>query len=105
MIMCGSRGAFVGLALATVFGSYICRGIISWRRAAILVVILGVVAVPLLALVSINFGDILVHRVVEMIQDPGGGDNDRTAIWLPIVDKMMANPVTLITGFGWDSYE
>ena len=105
MIMCGSRGAFVGLALATVFGSYICRGIISWRRAATLVVILGVVAVPLLALVSINFGDILVHRVVEMIQDPGGGDNDRTAIWLPIVDKMMANPVTLITGFGWDSYD
>jgi O-antigen ligase len=105
MIMCGSRGAFVGLALSVLFASYICRGIISWRRAATLVVILGAVAVPLLALVSINFGGILVHRVVETIQDPGGGDNDRTSIWLPVVDKMMANPVTLITGFGWDSYD
>jgi O-antigen ligase len=103
MIMAGSRGAFVGLALAVVFGSYICRGIISWRGAATLAVILVAVTVPLLAFVSIHFGDILVNRVVETIQDPGGGD--RTSIWLPVVERMMAKPVALITGFGWDSYD
>ena len=32
MVMTGSRGAFVGLALGVVFGLYVCRSIISWRR-------------------------------------------------------------------------
>jgi len=105
MIMCGSRGAFVGLALAAVFGSYICRGIISGRRAATLVVILGAVAVPLLALASIKFGSILTERVTELILNPGTSSQERTYIWRPILDRMMANPVTLITGFGWDSYD
>lgn len=105
MIMCGSRGAFVGLALTAVLASYICRSIISWRRAAILVVILGAVAVPVLALASIKFGGILTDRVTELILNPGTSSDERTYIWLPILDKMMANPVALLTGFGWDSYD
>jgi O-antigen ligase len=103
LMMAGSRGAFMGLALAVVFGSYLCRGIISWRRAATLAMTLVVVAVPLLAFVSVNFGNILVKRVAETIQDPGA--IDRMSIWLPVVDKMMSNPVTLLTGFGWGSYD
>ncbi len=105
MVMCGSRGAFVGLALAAGLASYICRSIISWRRAAILVVVLGAVAVPVLALASIKFGGILTERVTELILNPGTSSEERTYIWLPILEKMMANPVTLITGFGWDSYD
>ena len=105
MIMTGSRGAFMGLALAIVFGSYLCRSIISWRRAAALVVILGAVAVPVLALASIKFGGILTERVTELIVSPSTSSDERLYIWRPILDKMMANPVALITGFGWDAYE
>lgn len=105
MIMTGSRGAFVGLALAVVVGSYLCRSIISWRRAAALLVILGTVAVPVLALAGIKFGGILTERVTELILSPGTSSDERLYIWRPILDKMMANPVTLITGFGWDSYD
>jgi putative inorganic carbon (HCO3(-)) transporter len=104
MIMTGSRGAFMGLALAVVFGSYLCRSIISWRRAAALFVILGMVAVPVLALASIKFGGILTDRVTELILSPATSSDERLYIWRPILDKMMANPVTLVTGFGWDSY-
>jgi putative inorganic carbon (HCO3(-)) transporter len=104
MIMTGSRGAFVGLALAAVFASYLCRRIISWRRAATLVVILGAVAVPVLALASVKFGGILTERVTELILSPATSSDERLYIWRPILDKMMANPVTLVTGFGWDSY-
>jgi len=105
MIMCGSRGAFAGLVLAAAFGSYLCRGIISWRRGATLVAILGAVAVPLLALASIKFGGILTDRVTELILNPVTTSEERTYIWVPILQKMIANPVTLMTGFGWDSYE
>lgn len=105
MIMTGSRGAFVGFALAAVFGSYLCRSIISWRRAATLVVIIGAVAVPVLALTSIKFGGILTERVTELILSPATSSDERLYIWRPILDKMMANPATLITGFGWDTYD
>jgi O-antigen ligase len=105
MIMCGSRGAFAGLALAAVFGSYLCRSLISWRRAATLVAILAAVGVALLALASIKFGGILTERITDLILNPGTTSEERTYIWGPILQKMMATPVTLITGFGWDSYD
>jgi O-antigen ligase len=105
LIMSGSRGGFTSLAFATIFGSYICRNLISWRRAAILTAILVAVAVPILAFVSVQFGDILTQRVTELILSPGTSSDERVYIWRPIVDKMMANPITLITGFGWDTYE
>jgi len=105
MIMCGSRGAFVALTVAAIFGSWICRSLISWRRAATLVLILMAVAVPALSLVSIKFGGILTERVTELIVNPGTSSEERTYIWGPIFDKMIAAPVTLITGFGWDSYD
>jgi hypothetical protein len=105
MVMSGSRGGFVGLALGLVVGSYICRRLISWQRAAILTAILVAVAVPLLMFVSIKFGGILTERITELILSPGTSSYERTYIWQPILDSMMAHPVALITGFGWDAYE
>jgi O-antigen ligase len=105
MVMAGSRGAFVGLALAAIAGSYICRSIVSWRRAAILAATLVAIIVPIIVVVSVQYGDILTQRVTEMILNPGTSSDERRYIWRPILDKMMGNPVALITGFGWDSYD
>jgi O-antigen ligase len=105
MVLTGSRGGFVGLALGAVFGSYICRSIISWRRAAILAATLVAVAVPVMVFASITFSGVLEQRVLEMLLNPGTSSDERLYIWRPVVDKMMANPVTLITGFGWDAYD
>jgi O-antigen ligase len=106
MMMTGSRGAFVGLLLAVVFGSWLCRHIISWRRAAALAVTFVAVAVPVTALVSIEFGhSILTERVTDMFLNPATSGDGRAYIWRPVVDKIMGNPVTLITGFGWDAYD
>ena len=105
MVMCGSRGAFVGLAVGGVFGSYLCRRLISWQRAAIVLVTLTAVAVPLVAFVSIEFGDILTTRVMEMIHNPGTSGDERAYIWAPVFDRMMSAPLTMLTGFGWDAYD
>lgn len=104
LFLTGSRGAFVALALTAILGSYLCRNLITWRRAAVLVVTLGALAAPLLALASMKFGDVLFHRITEMIVSPDAV-NDRTQIWRPVLEKMTATPVTLITGFGWGSYD
>jgi len=105
MIMSGSRGAFASIILAAVFGTFVCRRLISWRRAAIMAGVLVAIAVPLLGLASIKFGDVLTQRVTELILSPGTSSYERTYIWQPIMDKMMANPLALLTGFGWDAYD
>ena len=105
LVMSGSRGGFTALTFATIFGSFLCRGLISWRRAAILAAILLAATVPLMVFVSMRFGDVLTQRVTEMILNPGTSSDERMYIWRPIMDKMMASPITVITGFGWDSYD
>ncbi|MFZ1906528.1 MAG: O-antigen ligase family protein [Steroidobacteraceae bacterium] len=105
MVMTGSRGAFVGVALGLVFGLYICRSIISWRRVVTVAAPLAAVAVLVLVLASVEFGDILTSRVTEMLLNPGSSSGDRVAIWIPVVSKMLATPITLITGFGWGAFE
>jgi hypothetical protein len=105
MIMSGSRGAFASVVLATIVGSFMCRRLISARRAALVAAIIMAIAVPMVALVSVKFGDILTQRITELIVSPGTSSVERTYIWMPIIDKMMANPAAVITGFGWDAYD
>jgi O-antigen ligase len=104
LILTGSRGALVALALAGIFGSYICRDLISWRRAAAVVVTLGAIAVPVFAFVSMKSGGVLFHRLAEMILNPSAED-DRNYIWRPVFDRMTATPLALVTGFGWGAYD
>ena len=105
MVMTASRGAFVGLLVAALAGSYICRDLISLRRAAIVAAALLAIIVTVLALVSAAFGDVMIQRVMVMILDPGTRSEDRTIIWLPYLDRMVATPLTLITGFGWGAID
>ena len=104
LFLTGSRGAFVAVTLSGIVGSYLCRDLISWRRAAAVVVTIGAIAVPLLAFASMKSGGVLFHRVAEMVLNTGAED-DRTAIWRPIFDRMTATPLALITGFGWGAYD
>ena len=104
LFLTGSRGAFVAVTFSGIFGSYLCRDLISWRRAAAVVVTIGAIAVPLLAFASMKSGGVLFHRMAEMVLNAGAED-DRTAIWRPIFDRMTATPLALITGFGWGAYD
>jgi O-antigen ligase len=104
MLMTGSRGAFVALALGGVVAWYTCRRLVSSARAVPLLVALVVLGIPLLLLVNMKFGGILTDRVIEMLQDPVTRSGDRTSIWLQGISRMMNHPLTLLTGFGWDSY-
>jgi O-antigen ligase len=104
LLLTGSRGGLMALTLTGIFGTYICRDLISWRRAAAVVVTIGAIALPLLAFASIVSGGALFHRLAEMIVNPGAED-DRTQIWRPVFDRMIATPLSLITGFGWGAYD
>jgi O-antigen ligase len=104
MLMTGSRGAFVGIALGGVLGWCMCRRLISFARTMPLLIGLVALGIPLVLLVNMKFGGILTDRVIEMLQDPVTRSGDRTSIWMQGISRMMDHPLTLLTGFGWDSY-
>jgi O-antigen ligase len=104
MVMTGSRGAFVGLVCGAVLATYVCHRIVSWRRAGIFAAVMVLVAVPLLALVALKFNGIMSDRVLQMVLDPSTHGDERTYIWMPVIDRMMSQPITLLTGYGWDVY-
>lgn len=104
LFLTGSRGAIVALAFTGVLGTYVCRDLISWRRATALVVIIGAIAVPLLVFADIESGGVLLHRIGELIVNPRA-DEDRTQLWIPAIARMTATPLSLITGFGWGAYD
>lgn len=107
LIMTVSRGAFVAAFFAAVFGAYLFRRylsagrIIAWGALAA-----GGAAVIMLVVVSAGFGDLLYERVVGGFssKDMGGTSSGRTEIWATAIAMMFQHPLTLLTGFGWNSY-
>lgn len=107
LVMTVSRGAFVAVFMATVFGAYLFRRylsagkIITWGALAA-----GAAVVIMLVVVSAGFGDLLYERVVAGFssKDLGGTSSGRTEIWSTAIAMMFQHPLTLLTGFGWNSY-
>jgi O-antigen ligase len=107
LIMTVSRGAFVATFIAAVFGAYLFRRylsagkIVTWAGAAAASVVLVLITV-----IGLGFGDLLYERVVAGFssKDLGGTSSGRTEIWTTAIAMMAQYPLTLLTGFGWNSY-
>jgi hypothetical protein len=56
--------------------------------------------------VSIEFKDLLYERLIGESQAVGVANlsSGRTEFWSEMLERMMAHPLTLLTGFGWDTY-
>ncbi len=110
LIMTVSRGAFVAAFVALIWGAYLCRGYIristffGWTVAALALI---VVVVGVANLIDPQMSGELYRRLVSQSATPDVGTftSGRTGIWLTAIETMMATPLSLITGFGWDAYE
>jgi O-antigen ligase len=106
LLMTVSRGAMVAMLIAYPLAAYNLRRYISGRQVLYWVgglVILGAVA---FALVGPHFVTLFLERVVTEsgASDVGALSSGRSDLWLRAIEMMMAYPVTLITGFGWNVY-
>jgi O-antigen ligase len=107
LLMTVSRGAMVAILIAYPLAAYNLRRYVSARQVLYCVgglVILGAVA---FAVVGPHFVTLFLERVVTEsgASDLGALSSGRSDIWLRAIEKMMAYPVTLITGFGWNVYD
>lgn len=105
LAMTASRGGFVGLALALAIGAYLYRHLVSYSRVAGWAI--GGVVILVVFIALSPYGGLLAER---MIGQSAGGDmtevsSGRSEIWMKALQVMMENPVTLISGYGWDVYD
>ncbi len=104
LVMTASRGGFVGLIIACAVGAYLYRHLVSYSRAAGWV--LGSLAVFVLFMSFSNYGGLLSERVFGQTAsiDANEASSGRTEIWAALFYTMFQNPITVITGFGWNVY-
>jgi O-antigen ligase len=105
--MTASRGGVAGMVIGAAIGALYLRKYISTKHftmafAAILLV--GPIAVG--ALYLGGFGDLFYERFIELSgsRNSWALSSGRTEIWSTALAKMFEQPISIITGFGWDSY-
>jgi O-antigen ligase len=106
LLMTASRGAMVGIVLASLWGAYVFRRFVSlgrfagWVGAGVLVVTIVIVSL------SATYTDLLADRVLGITFSGNASDasSGRTTIWVEALKTMMESPWAFITGFGFDSY-
>jgi hypothetical protein len=104
LVMTASRGGFVGLAMACAVGAYLYRHLISYSRAVGWVFGASVLMVLFVALSP--YGGLLAERMIGQTGsvDVFDASSGRSEIWGDAFAVMFQNPITFITGYGWDVY-
>ncbi len=107
LLMTVSRGAFVATVFATMCGMWVFRRYMPVRKLLAWAACGFVAAVLVGAVVTaLGFDDLIYQRVVEQgaSTDIDATSSGRTEIWGTVLEVMFRTPLTLITGFGWESY-
>lgn len=104
LAMTASRGGLVGAMLGCAVGAYMYRHLVSYSRIAGWVFAAVVLLVVVLSFSQ--YGGLLTERVFGQTGniDATEASSGRTEIWMNLFATMMAQPITFITGYGWDVY-
>jgi hypothetical protein len=110
LILTVSRGAFVGVVVGYAWAAWLCRRFLPLSRVGGWV-LMAVTAVVLVIAVTGLFvpyvADVVGSRLLGQSTsiDIGEVSSGRTNIWANAVSHMLAQPITLLTGFGWYVYD
>ena len=107
-ILTVSRGAYVGVAVGYPIAVLMFRRVIppgriaAWAFAGVILAVIGAVV---MAVADPRAAAAIADRVFGIgSMGMSEASSGRTDIWAQAFAEMMANPVTLITGFGWNVY-
>jgi O-antigen ligase len=109
MILTVSRGAYVAAIVGTAWAAYLCRRYVPASYVAAggaLALGAVILVVAFVVVLDPGIGQTVTTRIFgqSTAMDVTEVSSGRTAIWLDVVRKMMAEPITLFTGYGWDVY-
>jgi O-antigen ligase len=103
-----SRGAFVGVAVGYPIAVLMLRKVIppgriaAWAFSGVILAILGGIV---MAIADPRAAASIADRVFGIgTMGMSEASSGRTDIWAQAFNAMMDNPITLVTGFGWNVY-
>jgi len=109
LLLTVSRGAYAGALIGSAVAIWLCRRYVRPGRIAIAVLV-GI-AVVFLALVVAGAVEpqirgILADRLLGQSRDidVSEASSGRASIWTDVVLSMLSQPITLLTGYGWNVY-
>lgn len=99
-----SRGGLVGVVFACAVGAYLYRQVISYSRVVSWA--FGALILLVVGLSLSDYGGLLTERVIGQTGniDISEASSGRSEIWAGLLYTMFQNPITFITGFGWNVY-
>lgn len=107
-ILTVSRGAYVGIAVGYPIAILMLRRLIppgriaAWAFAGVILAVIGAVV---MAIADPRAAASIADRVFGIgTMGMSEASSGRTDIWAQAINAMMENPVTLVTGFGWNVY-
>lgn len=107
LLLTVSRGGILGVVAGAILASLFLRRFVSgktvtWSFAVVFA--FAIVAVSILHFAG--YGEVLQHRLIGLSTEGSSHEisSGRTYIWGKALGQMMGSPITLISGFGWDSY-
>ena len=107
-ILTVSRGGYVGVAIGYPIAVLMFRHLIPPGRIATWVlagIVLAVIGAGVISIEDPRVAASIADRVFGIgSMGMSEASSGRTDIWMQAINEMMANPVTLITGFGWNVY-
>ena len=105
MFMAASRGALVGLILGSLWAAYLCRRYLSFRLAFKWGSIIFAIAAIAAVVAGGSYLELYIHRFTGVsVASAADVSSGRSDIWARGLEAMMNSPVSLITGFGWDTW-
>ena len=109
LVLTVSRGAFVGFAFGYACACFVCRRYLPLARVASMTMsglALGVVLAGVVTVVMPGALDVVSDRLFgHSSMDIYGLSSGRTNIWSSTLSYMFDEPLTLLTGFGWNVQE
>ena len=105
-MMALSRGAIVGLAAAGVAGAFWLRAMISptvIARAGLTAMLLSVAILG--GAFAAGYGDLILERFGQFTAGSHVASSGRTTFWTEALRSMLQQPISFLTGYGWEAYE
>jgi hypothetical protein len=105
MFLVVSRGAQVGLLLGTLWGAYLCRRYLSFRVAIKWASAIFAIASIAALIAGRTYVEGYIGRWTGVyLSSAADVSSGRSDVWIRAFMLMMNSPVSLITGFGWDTW-
>lgn len=106
LLLTGSRGGLLGLFGGAVIGARSLRKILNIRQMIATTFKFGIVVLFALTVVSFKYSHVIMGRLEATTEakDATTASAGRLWIWEEGIKVMQGNPLSFITGMGWDTY-